>query len=347
MVTKSKCQAKDPAKCRYHTTRYNALAQPQPSKSLYDHYLATKDTAAGFTLPKNISSIAADSSLNYEGTQPKWWKGYQEKAAADEKLPAKAELIDVIDSPAGKLAVVWQNESHQKGDRGLTMDSGIGINVCYYKSFETGETLGYVKMAYMDDRTVKMSFGDDEFTPFRWEDRYSGSSYGFRYSPEMKTSKDRVISKEEAIELRRKVWVAAIKASDMGIKTADGKYVASYNINESHLPDDKTVAKDLKKYAKEMQKTIDIKREYYKTPYVDYSQVNDKLKGKGFGAALYVYTARKLGEQGKVLRGSGIQSDDAQSLWGKFAKRFPNNVSNIELESRSGKTISPILDFRK
>lgn len=347
MVTKIKCQAKDPAKCRYHTTLYEAPAFSEQAKSLYDHYLATKDTPAGFTLPKSISNIAVESSLNYEGVQPKWWKEYQDAAASDEQLPAKAELIDVIDSPVGKLAVVWQDESHEEMDRDLTLDSGMGVNICYYKSFETGETLGFVKMTSMDDKSIKKSFGDDEFTSFRWEDRFSGRSYGFRRDGDMKTTKDRVISEEESTEIRRKIWVSSTKSQKRGITDSNGEYVAYYDITEEHLPDDKTVTKDLKAYKQKMKKDIDNMRAYYSTPYVDYSEVNKNLKGKGFGAALYIYTARKLGENGKVLRGSGIQTDNAQSLWGNFAKRFPNNTSTIELDYKGEKGSSPILDFRK
>lgn len=345
MATKTKCQAKNPETCFYHGT---ATAAAPTTKSLYEAYEESRKAApVPVKVPKNAVNSAVESSLVWKGKQPSWWKQYEAEALKNEGLPVKAELIDVVDSPLGKLAVVWQDGSMEKRDRGLSEDSGMGTRVCYYKSFETGETLGYVKMTYIDDASAEKSFGNDEFTPFRWEDRYSGTSYGFRFQDDMEATMNGNLTEEELLKVRKKVWSSAQRSSGKGITNSEGKYIPSYNISEEDIPEGEALIKDLKAFSKEMNKTIKAKKKYFATPFVDYSKVDKSLKGKGFGAALYVYTARKLGENGQVLRGSGVQSDDAQSLWGKFKEKFPDNVSTIKLTNLGRQTTAPTLDFRK
>lgn len=343
MVTKRKCQAADEATCPHH-------GEPVQSAPNFDagleKHLTEQAALTRVMGARNTVTSAMESSLTYQGEKPSWWKEYQETSLNDAELPSKTELMDVVDSPMGKLAVVWEEQSQDDVDRDVTLDSGMGVNVCKYKSFETGETVGHVSLTHMSDDSVERSFGNDEFTPFRWQDRYSGSSYGFRYDDEMKTLFEGEMTEEKKILIRRKLWVSVHKAERVSVPDGDGKYTESYNLTEKNLPDDKTVKADLRKFANRFNKVTKEKRAYYATPYVDYSEVNNELKGKGFGAGIYVYAARKLGERGQVLRGSGLQSDSAQSLWNKFAKNLPANTSTISLTYDKQKSDSPVLDFR-
>lgn len=342
MVTKRKCQAADEENCPFHGTGKKTI--PDFDAGLEKH-LEAKTAEIKVLSARNAVTSAVESSLTYQGDKPSWWKEYSDSAAQNNDLPSETILMDVIDSPMGKLAVVWEEESQSSKDRGVSLESGMGLHVCRYKSFETGEDLGYLKLSYVNDDTAKRSFGDDEFTPFKWEDRFSGTSYGFRLK-KMEELLDGDMTEDKAIQIRRQIWVTAQRSSGHGLRTTDGKYVASYNIDENNLPDDKTVKQDLKVFAKEFKKSIAMKRKYYKTPYVDFSRVNKELQGQGFGAGIYVYAARKLAERGQVLRGSGLQSGSAQALWVKFNKSFPNNTSKMTLNYLGQKSVAPILDFR-
>ena len=334
-MTTTECRAKDPSTCWKHGS--------VSAESMYQSYVSS--TLVRKEPATHPVSAAGVFSSSWTGKAPKWWKKYESKAMADEQLPTKPELIDIIDSPAGPLAVVWQNESQADNDRSVTMSSGMGVSVCYYKSVKTGETLGYVKMTSMNPESFERSFGNDEFTPFRYMSRYSGSRYGFEGGWDEPYG-NRNLTGEELLQKRREVWVKAQNNLGRGLYTEDKEYVSAVNVSARHLPDDKTVAKDLKEFAAPVKKEMTNKRTYFKTPYVDYSKVEEPLKGKGFGAALYVYTAKKLGENGQVLRGSGIQSDDAQALWSRFTTKFPKNISSIKLNYMGEKSIAPILDFR-
>ena len=345
MVTpvKSKCRAKNEETCPYHGTQNKSV---QNFDAGLEKHLEAKTAEAKVMSARNAVTNAMESSLTYQGEKPQWWTKYETDSANNRNSPSSVVLMDVIDSPVGKLAVAWEEESQSKQDSYSLLDSGMGLYVCRYKSFDTGEDVGYLKLAYMNDSTVKRSFGDDEFMAYRWQDRYSGNDYGFSFNKEMKKLNEGEMTEENRILIRRKLWVSVQKAEGKGLFDENKKYIARYNISEKHLPDDETVTADLKVFTEEFTKSIKDQRKYYATPYVDYSNVNDELKGKGFGAGMYVYAARKLGERGQVLRGSGTQTPAAQTLWVKFAKNFPINAATMQLTSHGRKSVAPILDFR-
>jgi hypothetical protein len=81
-------------------------------------------------------------------------------------------------------------------------------------------------------------------------------------------------------------------------------------------------------------------------PLVSQSRVSEELEGKGYGAALYVYTARKLAEHGQVLKGSNLQSPSAQKLWSKFKNRLPAHVGSQTYADNGKEYTVPVLDFR-
>jgi hypothetical protein len=294
---------------------------------------------------------AVTSSLNYTGPKPQWWNKYRENALADKAFPTDPKLLDIIDSPIGKLAVIWQDTSQDERQKTLINSKGMGLYSCYYNSVETGERVGYVNMAYMDKDTLKRSFGDDEFAAFRYQEEWSGSSYDLtdwdadddddNYVPAYSG-----LTGEALLEKRREVWLGAMKADHNSVTTTDGKYVEYYNLDKEHVPDDETVKKDLDKYSKAIHKNLKKNSSYFTTPYVDYSKVDSKLAGKGLGSALYIYTARALAQKGKVLRGSGIQSNEAQALWGRFKHTLPLNTRKMELIMNGEKKKYFALDFR-
>lgn len=331
-----KCRAKDISKCPYH----GAVT----AEGMYQSFIREQ---MGRNSSTSIPITAAlKSSLAWKGEIPTWWDAYKNQTMNDAELPNTPELLDVIDSPEGKLAVVWQKNSQESQDRNMTLESGMNVNICYFKSFETGEKVGYIKLSAMNDEAMEHSFGKDEFSPFRYQARYSGKRYHF-----YERNGDRNLTGEGLQEKRREIWLDAMRAQGVGVRNAENVYVEARNLTKEHIPDDSTVAKDLKKFSTEFSKEINNARKYFKIPFVDFSSVNSSVSGAGYGTSLYVYAARRLGVQGQVLRGSGTQTDEAKNLWAKLKKNFPQNVSTVKLTysrtySQAVKTF-PIFDFRK
>jgi len=295
---------------------------------------------------ESLVSNAVSVSLDYQGEKPKWWNSYVAEAENHEDYPTTPQLLDVIDSPSGPLAVVWQAQSHQPNDTPVTSSSGAGVNITYYKSIETGEILGHVKASWSDEKTYAHSFGDDEFTPFRWRRRFGGSYYPFDGGG-TESFGERNLEGEELLQKRRDVWVTAHRDFKIGATDANGKTVDYVNVNESHLPDDAQVAKDVSKWGKKFRKDMNADIDYYRTPFIDYSSVDASLVGKGYGSALYVYAARQLGKEGKVLRGSGTQTDYAKGAWKGFKKNIPNRVTQVTTTYRGNDEDHLALDFTK
>jgi hypothetical protein len=328
-------------------TAANATATPSfaPTARAVTHVVSEP------VIKNDAVRAAVTSNLNYTGPKPQWWNKYREDALADKGFPTDPKLLDVIDSPIGKLAVIWQDTSQDERQKSIINEKGLGLYSCYYHSVETGERVGYVNMAYMDKNTLKKSYGDDEFAAFRYREEWSGDSYGMtdwdadddddNYVPPFSG-----LTGEALLEKRREVWLGAMKAERNSVTTADGKDVPYYNLEEKHVPDDETVKKDLEKYSKAIHKNLKENSSYFTTPFVDYSKVDSKLAGKGLGSALYIYTARALAQKGKVLRGSGVQSHEAKALWGRFGQMLPSKVRKMKLKMNGETKKYFTLDFR-
>jgi len=346
MATKTSrpCTSDHPETCRYHGAQ-NKINQISTLQDKIASIFTTPAIIAEQPTASTIINRAVNSPLDYKGEKPKWWNSYSQESENHKLAPSKAVLVDIINNPDGPIAVVWQYESQRSNDLGSSLGSGYGTRICYFKDVETGEDLGHLTTTFMDDTTLERSFGDDELTPFRYQDRYSGTSYGFNYDEYIYGDRD--LTGEALLQKKREIWVVEAKKTRMGITDSNGEYVASYNINISHAPDDKTVAKDLKVHAKRIKKEMTSMRDFYAVPYVDYSSVEEPLKGKGYGTAMYVYTSRMLAQENRVLRASGLQTDYAQNVWARFKEKFPKNIDSIELVYRGEKRSERILDFRK
>lgn len=339
-LTKSQksCQAQDPSTCRYHGSRVTA-------DSLFASYM--KDSSAKISNPSTLVNHAIKSPLVWNGKKPTWWKKYSKKSEAG-YLPTTPQIIDVLESPEGKIAVVWENNSQLSNDQGMTMDSGYGMHVCYYKSMKTGETLGYIKMAYMDDKSFERCFGNDEFTPFRYADRYDGIRSDFRQEIYSDGYHTEPLSEEQSEQKWRDIWMSARQYNKIKTSFYDeqGNHIPSSSLEEQHIPSVDAIKKDLSPYITHLQSEIQMKREYFKHPYVDFSRVEEPLTGKGFGTALYVYTARMLGQQGKILCGSSIKSPDAQKVWAGLKKKLTQQFKSINSTWHGEPSSVFCLDFR-
>lgn len=296
--------------------------------------------------PAQLSEQALSSSLEWDGEKPKWWREYAEKAQNNDNpaLSTAPELLDVIDSPLGKIAVIWEPISQSKVDVFPQDSKGLRVSVCKFTSVETGKDIGYIKATYATDESIENAYGNDEFTPFRMRrERHGISSYGkFEYYEE---DEGRTPSSPEDLRQRRRmIWLAAQQDLGIGLETESG-YVASYNLDESHIPDDATVQKDLKRFRKQVKESSEQYKKEYEVPFVDFARMDGAAKGQGFGAAAYVYTSRRLAKQGQALRSSGLQSEDAEKAWERMKRNYPDNVVILSETNSEGQPYA-LLDFR-
>lgn len=350
------CRAKGgPSKCK--NPRCPAkLAQQAQIAAFFAHpsqgAKAKVSAASKPVSPKAArSQRALKSSLTWDGSKPTWWDSYVAKAQAEPDVPCTPELLDVVDSPLGKLAVVWQHESFETNDVRTTLDSGLGQNVCYYLSLESGERMGYLKLSHMDEQTFERTFGNDEFTPFRFKERYGGSSFGLDAAWEVTGQSSLNLSGEALLERRRNLWFDVMRKGG-GVRLGED-YVPGYALTERHIPqDDERIEADLQQAAADYRLEMEQKLKNTRDPYVEFSRMDDhpELMGQGFGTALYIYAARRLGKDGKRLTASGVQSGDAKGLWENLRKNFPTRVKNARktygFDYRRRTSTSVTLDFR-
>lgn len=286
--------------------------------------------------PEESIQQAMNSTLSWGSSRPVWWHEYSRESTESKTAAASPEILDVIDSPEGKLAVVWEDTSQARNDSFTQLESGYQVQRCVLRSWETGKEVGEVKVSWVSDETIKRSFGDDEFTPFRYQHRYSGTHYGFG---EDELYDKNPLHEDALLQRRREVWRIA--------NTHDRLRYRSPVAGRTE-PSDEQVKTDLEEWSREIRSDMTRWKESLATPFVDYSSISKPLRGQGFGTALYIYTARKLGTQGKVLRSSGLQSDKAKEVWARFQKRFPQHIRSTSHTSEFGeKQETFILSFPK
>lgn len=295
---------------------------------------------------------ALDMALDFDPNdieplpEPDWWDEFsrssQDQDAGFESTP---ELLDIVPSPVGDLAVVWQPSSLDDTDY-TVYSSGHAVSAIYYKSVETGEVVGSIKMSSVSDDSFERAFGSDEYAPWRYQGatsmrgvRYRGLEFdGFVHKNHTDITP---MDPADKVAIRRSIW-----------KNAQADFSASLysssRVSEEDIPDDATVRKDLRRYEKIITKSIQQDRAYFdpKTPYIDLSVVDYELQGKGLGTALYLYAAKKLGTEDSVLRGSGIQSGQAKELWDRMISKMPENVTTVKLPWDGGTRTYVALDFR-
>lgn len=301
---------------------------------------------------------AIEADLTYSGRTPRWMSSAIKEAKST--FGSTPEIIDVIDSPEGKMAVVWEPNSLANNDSYMP-ERGFVVTRVALRNMKTGELRGYVKTTHVDDESVKIGFGDDGYESLRYMSDSSGSQYGtHRWEKTGKKDKrgheisDEVdvirsaSTPEELVEAKRHIWAASHRAENMSIKI-DGEYKAPYNISDSDAPsDEKQLDKDLKKILRSTNKKLAEFKETHGDPYIDYSSVENGLKGTGIGSALYVYSARMHAKKNRSIRGSTLQSDSAQTVWTRFAKNDKLPIKKVIRTNRhSGeKTESYAMDFR-
>jgi hypothetical protein len=309
---------------------------------------------------------ALTSDLNYTGPSPKWLKKLQQDSTAAFGPGNEPKIIDVIDSPAGPLAVVWARQSTRSNDFHIINERGFNIREISLLSMKDGENHGYVKAAFVDDDSCKKSWGDDEYSSIRYMDEYDGHNFGIKEYVEPsrdangKIKKDHDFKKidvlseaktpEEVLAAKKKIWAASYCELKLPVNDEQGNYVASYNVNETHAPQtEEEIDASMKPVLKVTGRKFDDFKKDFRNPYVDFSRSGEKIQGTGLGSAMYVYTARMLGKENKLLRGSGLQSGSAVVAWEGLAKdkRLPVKKLTQHWSKSDKSSVVPVLDFRE
>jgi hypothetical protein len=307
-----------------------------------------KARLGGVAAPTASSSVprtgkAIDYALDFDPynpepvTEPEWWAGYvnESETAHKKQFQSTPELLDIIPSAKGDLAVVWQPMSQTDRDFG-PLEAGHDMRVLYLINADTGEQEGYLKLSSVSNESFARAFGNDEFTPFRYRSKESGARYSYldlvSGDPYEDDEEDEPI--DDIDELRRRVW-----------KTAKLDF---HHQEPKELPDDATIRSELKEFAKEIQPDMTQKKRYFKTPFIDFSRVSDDLQGQGFGASMYVYAAKMLATQDLKLRSTfeRNQSPQARAMWSRFKEQMPERVGTMSLTRFYDKKNFQTLDFR-
>lgn len=98
----------------------------------------------GLFTEKDPQARAATKELGYEGPEPQWLEGYQQHF--EQKFPgSKPEIIDVIDTYEGKMAVVWSPYSLNPADQNLQRD-GWAVREASLVSMSDGFRFGSLRV---------------------------------------------------------------------------------------------------------------------------------------------------------------------------------------------------------
>jgi hypothetical protein len=319
-----------------------------PFGSVEEHYASADDarsafeasnesfaTAAPVTLSETAEA-ALSAELTWSGTTPEW---LEEDSAKQRKLfGTEPRVIAVLPSPIGDLAAVWQEDSLGGSDANIQLNGGYEINAVQLRTMDTGSYVGFITMTSVSDASFKRSFGDDEWTPFAWAEEAKSGSFGFEdyqfdednrivkddEGEPLKTPTVRTLSGAAKVAAKRELWANSFRSLEVTPPDFDRSKLSlglMSSLKVEHAPEDEAkLDKDLSLLRRKLRKEIKERRDWHAEAVVGYVELNEELRGKGIGHALYILGARMQATRGRPLRGSGLQSDAAQSSWSKMKR---------------------------
>lgn len=328
--TKRECQAKNPSTCSYH-------GEP-PVGEIWMLPAEAETDVTSTVAPVITQSINSD--LQYDGKYPSWWKSYKKQAEGNTVAPTTPQMIDVINIGGEPYAVIWEESSQAKVDKYVIRESGMNVSQVVIRPMDKAKMLagrdeGYIKVSYVDEQSYARSFGTDMYSEYRYARRYDGKMH-------------HDISFPPTLEEKQKMFLYLHEAVPESALGKDGKWLSKEKYAESMPATEQELDEVIQKFREPLRKAlhIDHKAEGHKHPFVDYSSLPESLKNTGVGTAMYVYAAKALGRKDKILRGSGIQSEDAVRIWSRFNKKIPGRVGKISMDWFGQKKTSYMLDFR-
>lgn len=293
-------------------------------------------------------------------SKPAWMGGNSGIDFSDD-----AEIIDVIPGENGeKLVVVWQESD---GNDPMGEMRGYQLPIVSLHELKSGERRGYLRSSFVSDETFENRFGNDEWASLRYLEEFDGGIYHVFESDETPRGenpiqKDKWLNAQsdgERLELKKKIWAsfsnfyrlkAGFSPENWDELQRSGAVSSWSQLSPKHAPDDEgQLDRDLAKIREFADKEVALKREALDVPFVDYSNVDDSYKGKGYGQALYAYSARMLGERLNMpLSGSGLQSDDAIKAWDRMLMTDGFKMGKADRKKFNGTPCEPTmqLDYR-
>lgn len=290
--------------------------------------------------------------------QPAWVESIKEETLS--KIGnSTVEVIDIIPTPDGEMAVTWEGGSTRESDLSIQNERGFKLPGINLRDMKTGEISSYVRFSYTDKEAFKKAFGDDEWSAFKFVREFDGARIPIvEYKDPKNNDYSNVdvftdsMTPEERLTAKQKVWQAGFNNSKatlishhfMSLPMAErGRLIELAPTDEKVL--DKELDQLREEYAKDMNNFVSDHSE----PTIDYSEVNPSLRGSGVGSALYIYGARMLARDGHRLRGSGVQSDSAQELWKRFAanEKLPMTKEKKTWIRHGNEDTYFFMDFRK
>lgn len=274
-----------------------------------------------------LTQQSLDSSLSYNGPVPKWFKKDSKKSI--KIFGTEPEIIDIVELNGAKTAVIWSENSLQENDSSVQLNDGYNVSTIEYRNFKTGETLGYLKARYIDEDSLNNTFGNDDYSNYRilasQGEIFDAADFKTVEIPKIITySKDELKidtakTDEEKLESYKKLWHSLHDHFELSpISNADKKfYSLSVNDAPNSIEEIKEDLKQVEPYAEQVRDDLINSAKY---PLIDYSRISNELRGQGLGSSLYIYSARKLAEKGRVLSSSSIQSQEAQNFWKRVIK---------------------------
>lgn len=326
-------------------------AQRDAEESLAQKYATfspVKKSGAG--QKGRLSEAALSSSLEVsEDQKPAWWSSYEDLSFYGEE--GVYDIDDTSDHPAPVMldrislgdrdgVVTWRQKSPLRQDASHR-DMGFEVSTLEIRDEGSGELVSRMTLIRVSDESYEEAFGDDEYSRVRF---YS-SQLSLHVDVPEKTGDEM-----EDLMNKQGVWMEAHAKLGAPVKLADGSMGNAQNVEFEDIPmDEETLDRDLRNIESYRVRVEDPEeyREYFGNYFVDYSFVDEDDKGKGIGSAAYIYAARCAGKSGSLLRGSGLQSGDAQGVWSRFSSgALASRVKDIDLKRADGLISTyPVLDF--
>lgn len=283
----------------------------------------TLEAAAPVTTPVTVP-VVAQPAARTQSRREKYADFTDLPAGFDPSVPGLGDgnpVILAVDEDR-HLTYTWRDQSPRVQDWN-SRESGYVVSrlsVTYQTPQMVAAGIAPREVAYLNTTSTTPELVASLFpTPFHWADENTSASFGFRWKDE--------VSPQE-------IWAAAYThlRRDMTPPSAVGNRCwGAYSASDA--PEDaRVLASELatveKHFARQMRGFI----RCLSMPFVDYSHVDGDpgyafgytydehhpgpIRGTGIGYRMYVLAARHLAAtRGTALRGSGLQSDEAQALW--------------------------------
>lgn len=365
-----------------------AKKKPCPFGGWNDHYGSKEDAQKGYEEKQELLALvekgrnseyrenaateqAVLSPLSYSGPLPKWFNNLTDETNALYGEGDVPEIIDTMKIDDKDYAVVWTRRSTMINDVHMQKNRGYRMSTVELRNMEDGTVVGYVKSAYVDEKSPSYAFGNDGFEDLRsYQDR-SGGAHFLKRKEEAEVDErgrrvkltefeeypapyDENTDAETRVAAKRELWSQLHKGLEYVPEDFDRRQLtwgSLVNLKAEHAPADE---KTLDEHIAVARKKIAVENENWakghEIPVIDFSRLEDGFRGRGLAPSMYVYTARMLGKEGRQLSSSGIQSDEAQVLWKRMASdsRIKVDVISRRYEKEGYVKTDPFLalDFR-